>query len=679
MVPKPIMLILLSCLGSLLASASAQQMLVSNSLNTCQDDSSFTASRFKFVFTPNNGSASIDIAALSTYQGNIVFDASISVYGYNIFQKTIDPCDESLKEKAGLCPMNTGKIGFPFQIPVPKEVVSQIPSIAYNIPDLDATVRVYLNKSGTTDSVACIQTNISNGKTVDLIGVKWAAAAIVILGLLASALVSGLGHSNTAAHVATYTVSLLGYFQAQAIIGLTGVRLPPIVQAWTQDLQWSMGIIRVQFMQDIFTWYQRATGGTPARILDSLASVSVQVQKRSTEIGSVLNGVARRSESPSSVGSYVVFGIQRVAFRAKIESTNVFMTSLTFCCISIVFTALCVAASKGFCELAIRSHWVKNDKFLEFRNGWLVILKGLLYRITLLSFPPLTVFCLWEFTRIDSPAEVVLAVFFFFGAALTLLAAAFKIILIARRSIALHRNPAYMLFSNPQILNKLGFLYVQFRGSAYYFVLPAIGYIIIKGAFISFSQTNNAVQTIALVIIEFAALIAASVMRPWMDKSTNIFNISIFVMNVLNSLMLLIFTNIFGTPASVIGVVGVVFFVGNAVFSLILLLFVVISSTIIFFRKNPDARYKIMADDRHSFMKSQVQTKAELDSLAIAARGEKQDHSSASLPSASDLDAQPSRDLVPFDGHGPSSCASPMRSTSSHSQHKVLSHSGGRL
>jgi len=114
-------------------------------------------------------------------------------------------------------------------------------------------------------------------------------------------------------------------------------------------------------------------------------------------------------------------------------------------------------------------------------------------------------------------------------------------------------------------------------------------------------------------------------MRPWMDKPTNSFNIAICVINFLNAVFLLIFSDVFGAPKLVVGVVGVVLFVLNAVFALVLLLMVIISTTFSFFRKNPDARYQYMADDRASFMKSQTQlnTTTELDALAATARGDK--------------------------------------------------------
>ena len=636
-------LALLASLAALTVSpVSAEQLLMSNSLNTCQQDSSFSASLFNVVYTPANNSASIEIVATSSVQGKVIFDVAISAYGYQFLRRTLNPCDMNLP---GLCPMVAGKIPFGFNLPVGKDAASQIPGIAYNIPDLDATVRVFINLTATGESIACVEADISNGKTVDLIGVKWATAIIAGLALVSSAVVNGLGHSNTAAHVAANSLSLFGYFQAQAILGLTGVHLPPIVQSWTQDFQWSMGIIRVGFMQDIFTWYQRATGGTPSTLLDSLTSVSVQVAKRSLDAASTAGtslfnrglammpaaavhaarGLMKRANVTTGSGSYIVYGIQRVAFRSKIETTNLFMTGLTFFCLFVVATILSVALFKGICELFAKQKWMDSEKFLEFRNGWLTVLKGILFRVALIGFPQIAILCLWEFTQVDSPAEVVLAVFFFFGLTLTLAWGASKVIRIARRSVAMHRNPAYILFSDPQALNKWGFLYIQFRASAYYFIAPLLAYTLVKAMLVALAQKSGVAQAIGFVVVEAAALIGASVLRPWMDKSTNSFNIAICVINFLNGIFLLIFSNVFGAPTIVVGVVGVVLFVLNAAFALILLIMVIVSTTITFFRKNPDARYQFMADDRASFMKSQTQltTTTELDALAATARGDK--------------------------------------------------------
>jgi hypothetical protein len=67
---------------------------------------------------------------------------------------------------------------------------------------------------------------------------------------------------------------------------------------------------------------------------------------------------------------------------------------------------------------------------------------------------------------------------------------------------------------------------------------------------------------------------------------------------------------------------GVIFFIINAAFALILLLMLLVSSAFALFTKNPDTRYQPMRDDRGSFIKSQTQLTTELDALGATARGE---------------------------------------------------------
>lgn len=74
-----------------------------------------------------------------------------------------------------------------------------------------------------------------------------------------------------------------------------------------------------------------------------------------------------------------------------------------------------------------------------------------------------------------------------------------------------------------------------------------------------------------------------------------------------------------------VGVMGVIFFILNAAFALVLLILVLISSIYALISKNPDVRYQPMRDDRASFIKSNTQmaTSTELDALGVTARGDK--------------------------------------------------------
>jgi len=67
---------------------------------------------------------------------------------------------------------------------------------------------------------------------------------------------------------------------------------------------------------------------------------------------------------------------------------------------------------------------------------------------------------------------------------------------------------------------------------------------------------------------------------------------------------------------------GVIFFILNAAFALILVIMVLVATLYAIFQKNPDVRYQPMRDDRGSFIKSQTRFTTELDALGATARGE---------------------------------------------------------
>ncbi|KAF2203178.1 TRP-domain-containing protein [Delitschia confertaspora ATCC 74209] len=609
-----------------LPAASAEHVIESSSLNPCLSNSSFQATLFNVVFRPSTKKIDFNVTGVSAIAGKVNAEMEFLVYGFSALKRNMNPC-ESDDLKDGMCPMNAGDINIRSNFQLDDHTLSQIPELFYTIPDIDAKVRISITDYDTDQPLACVEAELSNKHSVGQKAVSWTTAVIAGLGLVASAITSGLGHSNTAAHVAANAMSLFGYFQAQAFIGMSSVPLPPIVAAWTQNFQWSMGIIRVGFLQRMATWYQRSTGGSPTTYLSTLSTISVQVQKRSFGTGARSLGrlIARTNSGVANAQNQqrvVLKGIERVGFRAGIETTNIFFTGYVFFVIFVIFVVLGVVAFKFICEGLVKAGKMKNDQFVDFRNGWRTVLKGILFRIILIGFPQMVVLCFWELTKRDSAGEVVLAIFTVVTMLCILAWASSKVIRLAQRSVLMHKNPGYILYSDPVSLNKWGFLYVQFKATAYYFIVPMLCYMLIKGMFIGLAQKTGTAQAIALVLIEAALLIGASVMRPYMDKKTNGFNIAIAAINFLSAIFLLVFTGVFGQPGMVTGVMGIVFFFYNAVFALILLLMVLVSSGFALFTKNPDTRYQPMRDDRGSFIKSQTQLTTELDALGATARGE---------------------------------------------------------
>lgn len=659
------------------------------------ENSQFTASSFDVVLYRSNGSVNFEVSAISTLSGYFTAHVSIIAYGISIINEDIKLCDI----QSQLCPMTPGHFDVPLSAQtIGSDVIGNIPGIAYKIPDLDGIVRVTVYPlNGTTSTpVACVEATLSNDKTVSTKYAAWPIAALTFAGLLTASVVWLFGHVSTSAHIASNIVSLFYYFQGVAIIGMMAVdRLPPVAAAWCQNFMWTMGLISVPFMQDIFNWYVQATGGTTTNILPnaSIMSISVQKVKRSMDtfgdlimshftpnhklvasrnspysyysntiegsVGSLVPALLKRATntttSPAettdetlddySATTLVLRGIQRVAFLANIEITSLFLTGFVFFLILCVFTIIIFVLAKLFIELLAKMGAVQQTSFIEFRTSWRTVIKGVLYRLCLLTLPQLTVICLWELTKHDSPGTLILAIIAYIVVAALLSFGAYKTISLARRSMILHKNPAYILYSDPEALNRWGFLYVQFRASAYFYIVPLLAYTFVKCAFIAFGQGAGKVQAVCIFIVELGYLILISYYKPYMDKSTNGFNIGISAINFINALFFMFFSAIFGLPAYVAGVMGVVFFVLNAVFSLVLLIMIIVSCVWAVFSKNPETRYQPMRDDRESFIPNNGGEKSavtELDALGASARDGHESYAVSRDDEESELDSKSS-------------------------------------
>ena len=96
--------------------------------------------------------------------------------------------------------------------------------------------------------------------------------------------------------------------------------------------------------------------------------------------------------------------------------------------------------------------------------------------------------------------------------------------------------------------------------------------------------------------------IALCWIKPYLDKRTNIFNIAIHLVNLINAFFFLFFSNLFKQAAVVSSVMAVILFVLNAAFALFLLIFTIVTCALALIHRNPDVRYQPMKDDRVSFI-----------------------------------------------------------------------------
>ncbi|KAK6200372.1 uncharacterized protein RJT21DRAFT_43546 [Scheffersomyces amazonensis] len=580
----------------------AKRALSATSLVTCMQGSQISPSYFNVTFNPDDRSLTYSLDLATEISSYVLAHVQVYAYGFLIIEKDIDMCTLGWKQ---FCPVYPGSMQIESIEYISEDYVKMIPGIAYQVPDIDAVVKVVVRDRSTGVQLSCLQAGFSNGKTISQTGAKWATAVIAGLGLLIAAILSTFGNSNAASHISANAVSLFLYFQSVVLVSMQSVeRVPPIASAWAENLAWSMGLIKVQFMQDIFRWYVQSTGGTPTTyFVGTTTQILVQ---RAVDYLNVLHDHVKRSLEfglESNANLVVLRGIKRIGYNSHIEPTSIVVTGFTFFILIGYLLVFILVIIKSVLDLLIRSGKLKSRPFTHFRLNFSQILKGSILRYIYIGFTQLIVLSLWEFVQRDSPAVIVLAILFLLLPLSVLAYSYYKTLTFGKKSIQKHKNPAAILYGDGKFLNKFGYCYTMFHANKYWFGVVILSYNFIKGIFIAFCQGSGKASALILFIVDLAYTAYLIYVGPYLNKPTNILNYLISIVTTLNSFLFIFFSDLFGQPASVASIMGWVFFILNAAFSLILLVFIIVLIVMSIISKNPDARFAPAKDDRSSFQR----------------------------------------------------------------------------
>lgn len=618
--------------AALISQASAaKRALLATSLVTCSDDSLISPSYFNVTFDPDDLSLRYNIDLTTEISGYVDAHILVYAYGFTIIEQNINLCDFGWKQ---FCPLYPGSLQIDSIQYIDKSTADAIPGIAYQVPDIDAVVKVLVRDRDSGETISCLQSSFSNGRTVAQTGAKWATAVVAGLGLLIAAVLSTFGNSNAASNVSANAVSLFLYFQSVVVVSMQAVdRLPPIASAWAENLAWSMGLIRVDFMQDIFRWYVQSTGGTPTTyFLGTTKQILVQ---RAQDLLQNLHAMKRDLDFSlsSNFNLIVLRGIKRIGYNSHIEPTSIVVTGFTFFIIIGYVLVVVLFLFKQIIDLLIHFKKLNPNSFNYFRRSFGSIMKGTILRYVYIGFTQLVILSLWEFTQNDSPAVVVLAVLFLILALSVIGWSLYRTLMIGRKSVREFNNPAALLYGEAQVLNKYGFCYTMFNATKYWFGIVLVAYNLVKGIFIGLCQPAAKASVVVVFVLDLAYTIYLFIQAPYLNKPTNIINYCMSIVNTINSFLFLFFSDLFGQPAPVASIMAWVFFILNAAFALILLVFIIVFSAFSVISKNPDARFAPAKDDRTSFQrmssikrKSQFEDKGDAKNELLALGVAAQDH-----------------------------------------------------
>ncbi|KAF8422574.1 hypothetical protein EV426DRAFT_174782 [Tirmania nivea] len=626
--------------------AAHDYVIGTRSLKPCMANSGITATFIDVSFHTNTSTLHFDINAYSTISGKVQVLMTVYAYGFKAFTQEFDPCQRT--EWTQLCPMSPQPIQVNSNQDLGSDLVSQIPAVAYQVPDLDAYVRIQIVSADAQKKLlACVDAQLSNGVTVEKGAVSWVTAFFGGGALLWAVFLISCSDPNlrcyhlATAKFAAYSLAFYTLLQHQALIGMTSVPLPPIVSAWTQNFVWAVGIVEMNFLQRFFHWYIRSTGGHRSSLFNQISTTSVLVMKR--DVGKVEKGLAlasgigrnalrRRAVDVQSTGqedsSYqplMVKGLERVAFKAGIEQTNLFLTSYSMYIIFAFVVVMFFLAFRGIVELMVKKQKMgMQNKLVVFREHWKSMLRKVALCLIVMGYPALIALSLWELTMRDSPAVLVLAVVIFLAMTGLMAAAVFRLYMLLRRTGVMPfsikgplarfstksadmEKPASTSWRDPvptlpeskatasRDLKQFAILTIPYRRSGAYWVLPLMLFVFTKSALVGLSQQHlydapsedessvgtvkGIAQAIGFLIIDLLWLIGVAWVRPWMDKPTNTLGIASAVMGFLNGIFLLIFTEaVPGQTKPAKPIVGVLFVLFNIIMSLIFLIVTIVSA-----------------------------------------------------------------------------------------------------
>lgn len=204
---------------------------------------------------------------------NVTANLVLNVYGLVPLNVSINLCDVL---DGVLCPLPIYTFTGSDTITLPSsiDIASNLPGIAYKIPDLEAYAQLTLIEVGTGTVKACVQATLSNGWSIHQPAVEWATG-----GLALGALLSAIWQSVRPEAIAPYRfLDLMYLYQAIATTGFLSLNYPVVYRAYALNFAWAMGLISTSSssaLQNSINNMRALTGGTMANASSSSAEALV--------------------------------------------------------------------------------------------------------------------------------------------------------------------------------------------------------------------------------------------------------------------------------------------------------------------------------------------------------------------------------------------------------------------
>jgi hypothetical protein len=469
-----------------------------------------------------------------------------------------------------------------------------VPEIAFQIPDIAAVATLQLQSRESGEKVACVQSEVSNGKTASVPAVSYVAAgvagaALVLGGVSAvgAAFAGGsaaAGGGSAAGGMGTISPSfteVFGWMQGMAMNGMLSVNYPPVYRSFAKNFGFSTGLVPWGQLQTSIDSFRASTGGNlTENSVEALRNATLVFPDGSSQatsqglfrraveqfaylaarqIETSINGTAEETAQEQGAQDTVrvaVSGIQGYVQQYSIPSGNTFMTVLLV--VALVVAAIVVGI---LLVKVILEFWALFGSFPKSLGGFRKHYWGSIARtitsLILLLYGIWVLYCVFQFTRGDSWAAKTLAgvTLFIFTAILAFFC--WKIWNTARK-LKKAEGDIGALYDDKGIWVKYSLFYESYRRDYWWIFVPTIIYMFAKGCTIAAADGHGMAQTVSQLAVEGVMLILLLWSRPYERRSSNIINITIQVVRVLSVVCILVFVEEFGIAQTTQTVTGVV-------------------------------------------------------------------------------------------------------------------------
>ncbi|OGM46304.1 DUF907 domain protein [Aspergillus bombycis] len=571
----------------------AADTLSTNGISTCLTGAEIQVQKLDVTYTRSTRVVVFDVAGKNEKKQNVTASLSVYAYGNEIYSKSFDPCgSENYVEE--LCPVPSGVFQATGSQQIPESFASQIPAIAFAIPDLDGQVKLELKSKDDVHKVACIETQLSNGKSAQMPSVTYAAAGVAGAALA----MSGLSIIGAAGHPGAVSSSpgfgdVMGWFHSMATNGMLSVSYPAVYRSFTKNFAFSTGLIPWGQMQQSIDNFRKSTGGNlTENSYDFLRNATLEFSNSSsTDTNSkVKRGANSTSGDDASDDTVkkVVSGIEAWAEQLTIPQANIFMTCLLIFAIVIAAITVGILLLKVILEL-----WALYGSFpaklTNFRKDYWGLLARTITNLILLLYGIWVLYCVYQLTGGDSWAAKVLAVVTLVIFTGVLLFFGLRIWYVARKYKA-SQGDASGLYEDTETWRKYSLFYDNYKKDYWWLFVPAIVYMFVKGVIIAAGNGHGLVQSAGQLIVEALMLALLLWYRPYVAKSSQWINISIQIVRVLSVACVLIFVEELGLSQTTKTVTGIVLIVVQSALTGILAILIAANAIILCVRENPHAK-----------------------------------------------------------------------------------------